>query len=350
MQSGDVLKLGSGGDFDVQVVDLSLPDAPKLFTDSLKTTGFAVLTNHPVKSELIQAVYKEWNDFLKGLDADILKGDLSRVDKYKFDPVHQDGYFPMSTSETAKGAKAKDIKQYFQLYFPHGRYPDEVSSGVRDMALQMQDLGQTLVQWIDDYMPDEVREKIHAKCGGRLVDEISRERTMLRVLHYPAYESSKQEAGAVRAAAHEDINLITVLPAGSSRGLQLLDRRTGKWHEVPCIEGSMVINIGDMLQELSDGIYKSTTHRVIKMEDDDSQGDRMSTPTFIHAKADTPLSERYPTAESYLFERLKELGVKTDADRKEVRPRRAARASAERKRSRSRSPRIVDRIDKCIGA
>merc|ERR1719231_1061858 len=104
-----------------------------------------------------------------------------------------------------------------------------------------------------------------------------------------------------------------------------------------------------MLHELSDRVYKSTTHRVIKM-DDDSEGDRMSIPTFIHAKPDTPLSERYPTAESYLFERLKQLGVKTDADKTEVEPRRVERAGRERKLSRSRSPRRAERMEQCVGA
>eukprot|EP00930_Biecheleria_cincta_P083913 TRINITY_DN73413_c0_g1_i1.p1 TRINITY_DN73413_c0_g1~~TRINITY_DN73413_c0_g1_i1.p1 ORF type:complete len:330 (+),score=67.52 TRINITY_DN73413_c0_g1_i1:127-1116(+) len=328
--------LAFGDDFEVQVVDLTLPSAPKQFTDSLKTTGFAVVTNHPLKCDLIRSVYKEWNGFMKELMMDDAKKDPALANKYKFDPAIQDGYFPMSTSETAKGATVKDLKHYFQLYFPHGRYPDEVSDDARNLAMQMQDFGKTLVQWIDDYMPERVRQKIHDKCGGPLVNEISRERTMFRILHYPAYESSQQEIGAVRAAAHEDINLITVLPAGSARGLQLLNNKTGKWYEVPCIEGSIVINIGDMLQELSDGVYKSTTHRVIKMDNDDSTGDRMSTPCFIHAKQDTPLSTRYPTAEDYLFERLKELGVKTDADKIEVKRRKVLRA---KRSSRSRSPR-----------
>lgn len=342
--------LGFGDDLEVQVVDVTLPGAPKQFTDSLKTTGFAVVTNHPLKGALIKSVYKEWNGFMKDLMLDCSQKDPVLANRYKFDPVIQDGYFPMSTSETAKGAKVKDIKHYFQLYFPDGRYPEEVSDDARNMAMQMQEFGKTLVQWIDDHMPESVRTKIHAKCGGPLVNEISRERTMFRILHYPAYESSQQEVGAVRAAAHEDINLITVLPAGSARGLQLLNVKTGKWHEVPCIEGSIVINIGDMLQELSDGIYKSTTHRVIKMDMDGSKGDRMSTPCFIHAKADTPLSERYPTAEDYLFERLKELGVKTDDDKIEVKRRIVQSAFPRKKCSRSRSPHRAEDMPTWTGA
>lgn len=307
-------------DFEVLVVDYQEKNAPELFTKSLKETGFAVLTNHPVAEELIQGVYNEWNVFLKELDSERRAGKMGRIDKYKFDPVHQDGYFPMNVSETAKGASIKDIKQYFHLYFPNGRYPDDVSSKARDAAAEFMALGRTLVEWIDEYMPKDVKEKIHEKLGGSLADEISQTRTLFRVLHYPAYDSSEVGEGAVRAAAHEDINLITVLPAASTRGLQVKDIK-GQWHEVPCVPGSIIVNIGDMLQELSEFAYKSTTHRVIVMDENDTKIDRMATPCFIHFKSDTPISDKYPTAEDYLFERLKELGVKTDADKIPVKPR-----------------------------
>ena len=92
------------------------------------------------------------------------------------------------------------------------------------------------------------------------MDCVSDERTMLRVLHYPGYASAEQEVGAVRAAAHEDINLITVLPAGSARGLQVQSNQSGEWVEVPLVEGSIVINIGDMMQEMSDGTHTWPTH------------------------------------------------------------------------------------------
>lgn len=306
--------------FEVLVVDYQDKNAPELFSKSLKETGFAVLTNHGVPEELIQSVYSEWQGFLRELDSERRAGKMDRVEKYRFDPVYQDGYFPMNVSETAKGNSIKDLKHYFHLYFPNGRYPNEVSQKARVFAGELMKLGSTLVQWIDEYMPEDVRKVIHERLGGPLADEISQERTLFRVLHYPAYDASATEEGAVRAAAHEDINLITILPAASTRGLQVKDLE-GNWQEVPCVPGSIVINIGDMLQELSEFAYKSTTHRVIVMDDGDAKVDRMSTPCFIHAKADTPISDKYPTAEDYLFERLKELGVKTDADKRFVQPR-----------------------------
>merc|ERR1711972_1046862 len=143
----------------------------------------------------------------------------------------------------------------------------------------------------------------------------SKPRTMLRMLHYPAYESHMVEAGAIRAAAHEDINYITLLPVGSSRGLQLYSREAEQWYDVPFEPESIIINIGDMLQELTDFHYVSTTHRVIKSDEEPEGMDRMSSPVFIHAKADCVLSDRVGTAEQYLTQRLSEL-AKNDKDKK----------------------------------
>lgn len=394
---------------DIQVVDYASPSAPSVFTKSLKETGFAVLTNHPVEEGLIEEVYDEWREFLKyigegadpmnsgdGTPADatlstltaastvahntpgstpsaesVVGGELrfgnletigdkavqpsgvdepmfSRhryekalekaqdigarkagsateneraskrlCDKYLFDPVEQDGYFPMAVSEVAKGAQVKDLKHYYH-YFPEGRYPSEVSQRAKYLSEKMLKLGKQLVQWIDDDMSDEVRAKLPENMlsdDSSLVDWISDTQTLLRILHYPAYKSGSEQPGAVRAAAHGDINTITVLPAGSTKGLQVKCPKSGSWFEVPCIRGSLVINIGDMLQECTQREYISTMHRVVKPEKSDLKEenavglDRMATPCFIHFKPETYLSEKYPTAEQFLHERLRELGV-----------------------------------------
>jgi isopenicillin N synthase-like dioxygenase len=315
--------------FRVAVVDFTEPHAAKKFTDSLKNTGFAVLTGHPVPNELIQRVYAEWRDFMNHLHQAYEAGeDGNAALKYFRDLNTQHGYFPMAASEKAKNAKVKDIKHYFQLYFPHGQYPSEVSDDARKLWGELFDLGKTLVGWIDEHMPPEIKATIQKKIGKdrTLADCVSGDKTMLRVLHYPGYLDSEGEAGAVRAAAHEDINLITVLPAGSARGLQVKSNQSGDWYEVPLVEGSIVINVGDMMQEMSEHAYISTTHRVIKMDDgnvnDDGvaavaedgraqflSGDRMSTPCFIHLKENCPLSSRYGSAQHYLIERLVALGV-----------------------------------------
>jgi isopenicillin N synthase-like dioxygenase len=119
-----------------------------------------------------------------------------------------------------------------------------------------------------------------------------------------------EEQGAIRAAAHEDINLITLLPAATEPGLQVKDK-AGNWHDVKTDPETLVVNISDMLQEATDGFYRSTTHRVINPEGSDYSKPRLSMPMFVHPRADVVLSPRY-TAGSYLNERLRELGLLKD--------------------------------------
>ncbi|MFT5950503.1 MAG: isopenicillin N synthase-like dioxygenase [Francisella sp.] len=276
-------------------VDYYADDAAADFTKSLKETGFAVLKTHPIDWELIQTVYREWEAFFKSGNAD----------KYLFDKESQDGYFPMDISEVAKGEKIKDIKHFYHLYFPHGRYPKEVSDKARKMFEQMIELGKTLLEWIDDHIDPELA----AKLPMHLRDTISEPNTLLRILHYPVL-GGDEEVGAIRAAAHEDINLITLLPIASSPGLQVLSPYNDEWYDVPCDSESIIVNIGDMLQEMTNGEYIATKHRVIKPEGETENVDRISTPCFIHPKAEVYLSEKYPRSEVFLLERLKELGLK----------------------------------------
>ncbi len=275
---------------DVLTVDYYQKDAPKRFTDSLKNTGFCVLETHPIDWQLIETIYQEWRDFMMS-DA---------VKAYQFDQAKQDGYFPMDISETAKGQDSKDIKHFYHLYFPWGRYPKEVSDRAKQLFDQLFELGKTLLQWIDDYMDPSIA----AQLPGKLADTVDYQQTLLRILHYPAL-SGQEDPNSIRAAAHEDINLITLLPSASAPGLEVYSPFTEQWYEVPYKNQSIIINIGDMLQEQ----YIATTHRVKKPADDDGS-DRVSTPCFIHPKPTVYLSERYPQASDFLEERLRELGVK----------------------------------------
>ena len=130
--------------------------------------------------------------------------------------------------------------------------------------------------------------------------------TMLRILHYPPLDGS-EEPDAIRAAAHEDINLLTLLPSSNEPGLQV--KGTGdSWIDVPCDFGNLIVNIGDMLQEASGGYFPSTSHRVVNPQGSDQTKARVSLPLFLHPNPEVVLSERY-TAQSYLKERLEELGV-----------------------------------------
>ena len=116
----------------------------------------------------------------------------------------------------------------------------------------------------------------------------------------------EENPSAIRAGAHEDINLITLLVAGSESGLQVLSN-DGDWVDVATSPEYIVVNIGDMLQECSDGYYPSTTHRVINPSIQNTS--RYSMPFFVHARDEVQLSEKY-TAKSYLEERLREIGLK----------------------------------------
>jgi isopenicillin N synthase-like dioxygenase len=129
-------------------------------------------------------------------------------------------------------------------------------------------------------------------------------RTLLRILHYPPL-TGDEDPGAVRAAAHEDINLITVLPGSPEPGLQVKDL-DGNWHDVAADPGTLAINAGDMLQLATKGFYPSTTHRVVNPTGDGRFRSRMSTPIFLHPADDTPLSPE-KTAFQYLQERIREL-------------------------------------------
>ena len=131
--------------------------------------------------------------------------------------------------------------------------------------------------------------------------------TLLRILRYPPLRGD-EPAGAMRAAAHEDINLLTVLPAAREPGLQVLGR-DGLWRDVPGDAGWLVINTGDMLQEASGGVFPSTTHRVARPVGEAAQRARLAMPLFLHPRPEVRLSARH-TAASYLDERLRELGLK----------------------------------------
>ena len=130
----------------------------------------------------------------------------------------------------------------------------------------------------------------------------------MRIIHYPPLDSDVTD-GAIRASAHGDINLITVLPASSQSGLQLL-LKSGDWMDIKCDPGWLVINSGDMLNECSGGYYPSTIHRVINPKGESTKLPRYTMPVFIHPRDEVILSNKY-TARSFLDERLKEIGLKS---------------------------------------
>ncbi|GAA6203731.1 2OG-Fe(II) oxygenase family protein [Thalassotalea sp. SU-HH00458] len=277
----------------VQVVDYTSADAGQRFVESLRETGFGVLTNHPIQQTLVESIYHDWYEF------------FCQEDKhnYAFDPEKQDGYFAPEISETAKGHKQKDIKEYFHIY-PWGRVPESLKKDITDYYQKASDLAAELLDWVEKYSPADVAKNYSEPLSNMIKDTPN---TLLRVLHYPPLTGDEEE-GAIRAAAHEDINLLTILPAANEPGLQVQEK-DGTWIDVPADFGHLIINIGDMLQEASGGYFPSTSHRVINPTGENAKKSRISLPLFLHPRDEVVLSERH-TQESYLLERLKELGVK----------------------------------------
>jgi len=274
-------------------VDFTSPTAAKDFAESLHNTGFGVLTNHPLSQQLLNTVYAEWYGFFQS----------EAKHDYAFDPQKYDGYFSPSVSETAKGNTKRDLKEFYHIY-PWGRYPSEVSDAARQYYSEGANLAATLLQWVEQYTPADVKAKYSMPLSQMITGS---EQTLLRVLHYPPLQGD-EEPGAVRAAAHGDINLLTILPAATAAGLQVVGK-DGAWHDVPCDFGMLIVNIGDMLQEASDGYYPSTIHRVLNPTGEEAKKSRVSLPLFLHPRPDVVLSARH-TAGSYLTESLQELHSK----------------------------------------
>lgn len=267
------------------------PDSPKLFCESLKNSGFAVVSNHPISHTLINEVFAEWAKWFQG----------EEKFKYVFDTKTQEGYFPFKT-ENAKGFKQKDLKEFFHLYVKT-KTPSGLGPKTRELFDGMQALAKELLTWIQTSSPKEVS----ARFSMPLTDmTLNSEETLMRILHYPPLNDGHEE-GAIRAAAHEDINLITLLPAATAPGLQVKDLN-GNWISVECNPGDMVINAGDMLQEASGGYYISTTHQVVNPNGPEAKLPRYSMPVFIHPRFNVKLSDRY-SAGSYLDQRLREIGL-----------------------------------------
>jgi isopenicillin N synthase-like dioxygenase len=272
------------------VVDFQSPTAPQDFCKSLHETGFGVLRNHPLNQTLVEGIYAEWLEFFK----------TDAKNKYAQDPVRMDGYFSPTVSETAKGYTKRDLKEFFHIY-PDGRYPAEVSDAARRYYTQGSALAATLLGWVEDNSPAEVKAR-YSMPLPKMIEGCNQ--TLLRVLHYPPLRGD-EEAGAVRAAAHGDINLLTILPAATEPGLQVLGKDNA-WHDVPCDFGLLIVNIGDMLQEASGHYYPSTVHRVLNPTGEGATKSRISLPLFLHPRREVVLSERY-TVESYFNERMEEL-------------------------------------------
>ena len=222
-------------------------DADKQFEHSIKHSGFAVINEHPIESDLIDQVYEDWKNYFSSEDKT----------KYLFDEVKQ----------------------------------------------ELTELATTLLSWIENSAPKSISSLFSIPLNKMITNSML---NLFRIIHYPPMTGNEDE-NSIRAAAHEDINLLTVLVAGSEPGLLVLDEK-GEWLDVSTNRNTIVINSGDMLKMASENYYPSTTHRVIN-PDPSSNVSRYSMPLFLHPRDDVKLNKDY-TAGSYLNERLEEIGLK----------------------------------------
>ncbi|CAN5591055.1 2-oxoglutarate and iron-dependent oxygenase domain-containing protein [soil metagenome] len=281
---------------------------------SLVDTGFVKVDGHRVTPQDIEAAYAAARDFF-ALPAEA-KG------AYVL-PKGAGGYTPFGT-EHAKDSEAIDLKEFWhfhqdvppdhRLFADYGAnvFPAEVPHFQPAMLRLYRDLeaaAQTLLEAIATYLGLPERD---------LADMVIDGRSVLRIIHYPPLRQANVP-GAVRAAAHEDINLITLLPAATESGLELLDRN-GEWYPVDGLEGELVVDAGDMLSRHVNLKIPSTTHRVVNPETDDVA--RYSMPFFCHPRPEVVLDappalvgddEKHSppiTADEFLDERLAEIGLK----------------------------------------
>ena len=271
-------------------ISYASPNFSDAFMASLHRYGFAAVVDHPLDDARIKRIYSDWSGFF---------ADQNAAD-FAMDPIDQDGYFSLQEAEAAKGFDQRDFKEYFQ-YYPWGRCPSALEPDLAAHFAAAVALGAEFLTCIAESLPADIT----AQLTEPLRDMIEGSgQSMLRVLHYPPVPAG---ASVLRAAPHEDINLLTLLPAADGPGLEL-QLLGGEWVSVPHKPGQLIVNIGDMLHEATGGYLPSTTHRVAAPECGEALPSRMSLPLFLHPRPEVVLSPRY-SARQYLTQRLNELGV-----------------------------------------
>ena len=279
--------------------------------------GFVAVKNHGIADELIADLYRYVQQFFS------LPLEQKRV--YEIPGMAgQRGYTSFGT-EHAKGSESPDLKEFFQfgqmatVDFKEVKYPLNVEvDQVKQFNLTFEEAyrafensGKALLQAIALYLG----------LAGNYFDEfVLNGNSILRAIHYPPI--THEPKTAIRAEQHEDINLITLLVGASADGLEILSKKE-EWVPVTSLPEQIVVNVGDMLQRLTNNKLKSTTHRVVNPKRELWHTSRFSIPFFLHPKAsmslrclDTCIDKDHPvmhkdcTAGEYLDERLIEIGLK----------------------------------------
>jgi len=285
--------------------------------DAYREWGFAGIRNHGIPQSLIEDAYEVFQRFFA------LPEDVKR--RYHVPGIGgARGYTPFGI-ETAKGAKYSDLKEFYHIgreiprdskyaeVMPANVWPDADAPGFHA-------IGYGLFQALDA-LGNTVLEALATDLGlapDFFVGRTNSGNSILRPIHYPPITTD--DIPNVRAGEHEDINIITLLVGASAEGLEVKSRK-GEWVPFTADADTIVVNIGDMLQRLTNHVYPSTTHRVVNPKGDAARRPRYSTPFFLHFNPDVVLDvlpstitagnpNRYPqavTANEYLMERLREI-------------------------------------------
>lgn len=290
----------------------------KLLGDAYHEVGFVTVRNHGISDKMIEELYREVKAFFSLPDEIKLKYQKPELSG-------QRGYTSFGR-EHAKGSKVADLKEFFQFGQMvtdddpiRKEYPDNVwveeLPGFNEVSINayrsFEIAGAHLMRAIALYL--DLQESYFEK-------KIHNGNSILRAIHYPPITGDPKSA--LRAEQHEDINLITLLVGASAEGLEIYTRQD-EWVPVTAMPGQIVVNVGDMLQRLTNDRLKSTTHRVVNPPRELWGTSRYSIPFFLHPRAEMRLdclgscislenTRKYDpiTAGEYLNERLIEIGLK----------------------------------------
>lgn len=289
----------------------------KAIGNAYEEIGFVALKGHFLNDDLIDSLYKEIKNFFN-LPVDIKQ-------KYEIPGIGgQRGYVSFG-KESAKGKKEGDLKEFFHFgqYVKdnpklQAEYPDNVE--VKELP-EFNKVGKAVYKKLEETAKYVLRAlALHLDLEETYFDEyIHNGNSILRPIHYPPITSEPKEA--VRAAAHGDINLITLLMGAQGKGLQVQNHK-GDWVDAIAEEDELMINVGDMLSRHTNNKLKSTIHRVINPPKEMWGTSRFSIPFFMHPISemkldvlDSCISDTHPkkfediTAGEFLNERLVELGL-----------------------------------------
>tara|TARA_Y100000748_G_scaffold272902_1_gene247082 strand:+ start:624 stop:1553 length:930 start_codon:yes stop_codon:yes gene_type:complete len=282
--------------------------------ESFNQTGFAIIKNHDLSKEKTDLLYDAIKTFF-ALDEE------NKI-KYYFPNLYGQRGYVVKGQEHAKGSKKGDLKEFFHIgnpsiSNPQNVWPHEVinfNEVGSEVFLTLENIGLTILKAISMYLDIDIKYFDDKVKGGD---------SILRSIHYYPLDPSDVSDGAVRAAAHGDINLITLLMGASADGLEILTKQN-KWIPIRSNDDELVINVGDMLERLTNKKLMSTIHRVVNPSADKLSTSRYSIPFFMHPKSEMDLSclstcysENNPkqfedtTAGQFLEERLRDIGLKS---------------------------------------